>query len=105
MTQLKVNNAAYQTTININASKIKQGLWYFTNIIFFKNPVNISSGIKVVLLRIFGATIVISGLLNAFLAGIIMDKTHAYRLILKILLMRYSRTKIFLFLYCCITKI
>ncbi|CAF1443023.1 unnamed protein product [Adineta steineri] len=34
---------------------------------------------------IFGAIIIIAGLLNAFLAGIIMDRTHAYRLILKLL--------------------
>jgi MFS transporter, FLVCR family, MFS-domain-containing protein 7 len=35
---------------------------------------------------IFGATIIVAGLFNAFLAGVIMDKTHAYRLILKVLL-------------------
>lgn len=35
---------------------------------------------------IFGAVIIVAGLFNAFLAGVIMDKTHAYRLILKILL-------------------
>jgi MFS transporter, FLVCR family, MFS-domain-containing protein 7 len=35
---------------------------------------------------IFGAIIIVAGLFNAFLAGVIMDKTHAYRLILKILL-------------------
>jgi putative colanic acid biosynthesis acetyltransferase WcaF len=58
MTQLnKVNNAAYRTNIIIGASEIKQALWYFTNIFFFKNPINISSKSKVFLLRIFGATI------------------------------------------------
>ena len=35
---------------------------------------------------IFGAIIIISGLTNACVAGIIMDRTHAYRLILKLLL-------------------
>lgn len=35
---------------------------------------------------IFGATIIVAGLLNSFLAGVIMDKTHAYRMILKVLL-------------------
>ncbi len=35
---------------------------------------------------IFGAVIIIAGLVNALVAGIIMDRTHAYRLILKILL-------------------
>ena len=38
MSQLKkVNNAAYKTTINIGAGKLKQVCWYFTNILFFKN--------------------------------------------------------------------
>ncbi len=52
-----VNNAAFKTSINIGASLIKQLLWYFTNILFFINPLNISSGIKVFLLRVFGASI------------------------------------------------
>ena len=34
---------------------------------------------------IFGATIILAGLFNAFLSGILMDRTHAYRLILKVL--------------------
>jgi putative colanic acid biosynthesis acetyltransferase WcaF len=53
----KVNNAAYQTVIQINASRSKQIIWYFINIIFFKNPLNISSGSKILLLKIFGAAI------------------------------------------------
>ncbi|MGG9972126.1 WcaF family extracellular polysaccharide biosynthesis acetyltransferase [Ferruginibacter sp. SUN002] len=58
MTQLKkVNNASYKTTININASKLKQLMWYFTNIFFFKNSLNISSGLKVLLLKLYGAKI------------------------------------------------
>lgn len=58
MQQLKkVNNALYKTTINIGASKPKQILWYFINIFFFKNPCNVSSGIKIKLLRLFGASI------------------------------------------------
>ncbi|HMG83547.1 MAG TPA: WcaF family extracellular polysaccharide biosynthesis acetyltransferase [Ferruginibacter sp.] len=57
MIQLKVNNAAYRTSITIGASVIKQGLWYFINVIFFKNPLNINSGSKIILLRLFGATI------------------------------------------------
>ena len=36
---------------------------------------------------ILGATVIVAGLLNAFIVGIIMDKTHAYRLILKVLLL------------------
>ncbi len=35
---------------------------------------------------ILGAVIIIAGLLNALVVGVIMDRTHAYRLILKILL-------------------
>jgi len=58
MSQLKkVNNAAYNTTINIGAGKLKQVCWYFTNIFFFKNSLNISSGLKVFLLKLFGAKI------------------------------------------------
>ena len=53
----KVNNATYITTIKINASKLKQVVWYFINILFFKNAINISSGSKVFLLKIFGAVI------------------------------------------------
>jgi putative colanic acid biosynthesis acetyltransferase WcaF len=51
----KVNNAAYQTSIKIGASKIKQLVWYFINIIFFKNPFNLISSSKTFLLKIFGA--------------------------------------------------
>jgi len=58
MSQLKkVNNAAYKTTISIGAGKLKQLCWYFTNILFFKNSFNISSGLKVFLLKLFGADI------------------------------------------------
>ena len=44
---------------------------------------------------VFGAAIVISGLFNAFLAGIIMDKTHAYKHILKVLLIGAVASGIF----------
>ena len=58
MSRLKtVNNAAFKTTLQINAGKLKQVCWYFTNVFFFKNSLNISSGLKVFLLRLFGATI------------------------------------------------
>ncbi len=53
----KVNNQLYRTTINIGASKPKQLLWYAVNIIFFKNPFNIFSGLKVALLKSFGASV------------------------------------------------
>ena len=53
----RVNNALYKTTIVIGASKAKQVAWYFVNIIFLQNPLVASSGIKVFLLRLFGAKI------------------------------------------------
>ena len=58
MSQLKtVNNAAFKTTLHINAGRLKQFCWYFTNVLFFKNSLNISSGLKVFLLKLFGANI------------------------------------------------
>jgi putative colanic acid biosynthesis acetyltransferase WcaF len=51
----QVDNASYRTTIGIGASRLKQVAWYFTNIIFFKNSFNIFSGLKVRLLKTFGA--------------------------------------------------
>lgn len=36
---------------------LKRILWYFTNALFFINPLNPSSGIRVCLLRLFGAKI------------------------------------------------
>lgn len=58
MSQLKkVNNAAYKTTIIIGAGTIRQMAWYFINIVFFKNTVNVSSGSKVFLLKLFGARV------------------------------------------------
>lgn len=53
----QVNNALYKSTISIGASKFKQVLWYFVNIIFFKNPFIIISSLKVSLLKAFGAEI------------------------------------------------
>lgn len=52
-----VNNASYNTTIIIGASRLKRVLWYFCNILFFKNSINVSSALKVFLLKIFGAKI------------------------------------------------
>ena len=51
----RVDNSAYRTTIGIGASRIKQLAWYGVNIIFFKNPFNVLSSLKVILLRWFGA--------------------------------------------------
>ena len=49
------NNDWYKQ--QIGASRFKQILWYFTNIIFFINPLNFSNSSKIWLLKIFGARI------------------------------------------------
>ncbi|HZG26640.1 MAG TPA: WcaF family extracellular polysaccharide biosynthesis acetyltransferase [Chitinophagaceae bacterium] len=49
------NNGWYKQ--QIRASRLKQLLWFVVNAFFFINPLNPSSGIKVWLLRIFGAKI------------------------------------------------
>ncbi len=49
----KYNNSWYNT----GAGVIKRTLWYFTNSLFFINSLNPSSGIKIILLRMFGAKI------------------------------------------------
>ena len=54
-TRKRVDNSVYRTTIDIGASRAKQTVWYFINIIFFKNSFNILSSLKVSLLRLFGA--------------------------------------------------
>ncbi|MFI5156694.1 MAG: WcaF family extracellular polysaccharide biosynthesis acetyltransferase [Chitinophagales bacterium] len=41
----------------IGASRLKQIIWYFTNVFFFINPMNPGSGNKRFLLRLFGAKI------------------------------------------------
>lgn len=38
-------------------NRLKRLMWYFTNVLFFINPLNPISGIKVLLLRWFGAKI------------------------------------------------
>ena len=57
MTQKKVDNASYATSIDIKAGKLKQVCWYAVNILFFKNSFIISSRFKVFLLRLFGAVV------------------------------------------------
>jgi putative colanic acid biosynthesis acetyltransferase WcaF len=39
------------------AGSLKRLVWYFVNVLFFINPLNPASGLKVWLLRFFGATI------------------------------------------------
>ncbi|MES2431350.1 MAG: WcaF family extracellular polysaccharide biosynthesis acetyltransferase [Bacteroidota bacterium] len=55
--QSTVNNATFKSDLQINASIIKQVLWYLTNIFFFKNSLNISSALKKILLKLFGAKV------------------------------------------------
>lgn len=57
ISQNKVDNATYKTSIDIKAGKLKQVCWYAVNILFFKNSFIVSSGLKVFLLRWFGATV------------------------------------------------
>lgn len=47
----KYNNSWY----NPGAGKIKILIWYFINVLFFINPLNPLSGLKVFLLKMFGA--------------------------------------------------
>lgn len=47
------NNNGYKQTIG--AGKLKQMLWYVTNVLFFINPLNPLSGLKCALLKCFGA--------------------------------------------------
>ena len=53
----QVNNALYKTTIVIGASTLKQWLWYLCNVFFFKSSLAPHSGLKVFLLRLFGAKV------------------------------------------------
>jgi len=55
MIQIKLDN--YRNEEYQPGSKLKIGLWYFVNIIFFINPLNPISSLKVGLLRLFGAKI------------------------------------------------
>jgi len=55
---VQVDNSTYDNSDHkIGASKVKFLLWYFTNALFFINPLNPLSGLKVRLLRLFGAKI------------------------------------------------
>jgi putative colanic acid biosynthesis acetyltransferase WcaF len=51
----QVDNSSYRTAIEIGASRLKQISWYLINIIFFKNPFNMLSSLKIALLKLFGA--------------------------------------------------
>jgi putative colanic acid biosynthesis acetyltransferase WcaF len=53
----QVNNALYKTNLVIGASKLKQLLWYFTNVLVVNNSLIPGTGIRVLLLRAFGARV------------------------------------------------
>jgi putative colanic acid biosynthesis acetyltransferase WcaF len=58
--QQQVNNNLYNNDWykkEIGAGKLKQLIWYFTNVLFFINPLNPVSSLKKFLLRLFGASI------------------------------------------------
>jgi putative colanic acid biosynthesis acetyltransferase WcaF len=54
----KVDLSTYNNDwYNPGAGAIKRSLWYFTNVLFFINPLNPVSSVKVWLLRLFGAKV------------------------------------------------
>lgn len=53
----KTDLSAYKTTFRIGVSYPVHITWYFINILFFKNSLVLSSGVKVWLLRMFGAKV------------------------------------------------
>jgi putative colanic acid biosynthesis acetyltransferase WcaF len=55
--QKAVNNEIYKTSLVIGAGFIKQLIWYFTNVIIFRNPLVVSNRLKVTLLKCFGAKV------------------------------------------------
>lgn len=54
---MKTDLSRYDNSWYYPGGKIKRLAWYFTNVLFFINPLNPFSGIKVHLLRLFGARI------------------------------------------------
>ena len=53
----KTDLSKYDNSWYRPGSKVKRGIWYFTNVVFFINPLNIWSGSKVAMLRLFGAKV------------------------------------------------
>lgn len=54
---IEVDNATFKKIDHASVSRFKLLLWYLTNIVFFQNPLNPVSSLKVFLLRAFGATV------------------------------------------------
>jgi MFS family permease len=97
-------------TINLKEDFIKlmKNIHYLTLLFGFSLGLAVFNAITTVLYQliepsgytsddagIFGAMIIVAGLFNAFIVGVIMDKTHAYRLILKVLVVGACVTGIF----------
>jgi FLVCR family MFS transporter 7 len=61
------------------------GLASFNAITILLYQLIVPSGYSSTDAGVFGAVIIIAGLINALIVGVIMDRTHAYRLILKVL--------------------
>lgn len=53
----KISLKTYNNDWYKKGSKVKMILWYFTNVFFFINPLNVSSSLKIFFLRLFGAKI------------------------------------------------
>jgi len=53
----KTNLSKYNNSWYKPGNSIKRIIWYFINVIFFINPLNPSSKLKILLLKIFGAKI------------------------------------------------
>lgn len=54
----EVNNKEYTNDwYDVGAPRFKMVLWYFVNVVFFINPLNPVSPLKIKLLRLFGAKI------------------------------------------------
>lgn len=53
----KVKLSTYKVTIKKDASKLKQILWYFVNMMFFKSSIPYGSSVKILLLKLFGARV------------------------------------------------
>ncbi|CAF0913073.1 unnamed protein product [Adineta steineri] len=71
------------------------GLALFNSITTLLYQLIAPSGYSSVDAGIFGAVVIVAGLVSAFIVGIVMDKTHAYRLILKVLLIGACASAIF----------
>lgn len=54
---MKTNLSKYNNSQYHPGNKFKIICWYFCNIIFLKNPFNVISSLKIIILKLFGATI------------------------------------------------